>query len=86
MGDTTMTDAKPSRQLTAAEIVRELRRLRHDPANGRGKARKVPIRRIAAQAGLSRASLYRAINEGLLSDNSREALSPVLTTMLQERA
>ncbi len=81
-------DAKPSRDFTvplmsASEIVRLLRRLRHDPANGRGKGRIVPLKRIAEQAGVNRALLYRAIKEGRISDNSRAALSPVLMIMLQ---
>jgi hypothetical protein len=69
--------------LGESEIIRELRRLRHDPANGRGKGRKVPIRRIAEQAGVHRATLYRAIVEGRISDKSCEALSPVLLFMSQ---
>jgi DNA-binding phage protein len=68
--------------MTDAEIIAVLRQLRFDPANGRGKARVVPLKRIAEQAGVNRALLYRAINEGRLSDSSREALSPVLI-MLQ---
>jgi hypothetical protein len=43
----------------------------------------VPIKLIAEQAGVNRALLYRAINDGRLSDNSRAALSPVLLIMLQ---
>ena len=39
--------------------------------------------RIAEQAGVNRALLYRAIKEGRISDNSRAALSPVLMIMLQ---
>jgi hypothetical protein len=70
--------------MSASDIVRELRRLRHDPANGRGKGRKVPLKHIAEQAGVHRARLYRAINQGRTSDSSRAALSPVLAIMLQE--
>jgi hypothetical protein len=80
-----MTNSRPSsRNLTAAEIVRELRRLRHDPANGRGKGRVVPIKWVAEQAGVNRARIYRAIREGRISDSSQAALSPVLL-MLRER-
>jgi hypothetical protein len=69
--------------LSASEIVHELRHLRFDPENGRGKGRKVPLKRIAEQARLHRATLYRAIIENRLSDKSREALSPVLLFMSQ---
>jgi hypothetical protein len=61
----------------ASEIVRELRRLRYDPANGRGRGRKEPLKRIAEQAGMHRATLYRIIRSGRVSDNSRVALSLV---------
>ena len=71
--------------MSAAEIVRELRRLRHDPANGRGKGRVVPIKWVAEQAGVDRTCLYRIILGGRVSRRSREALSPVLIFMLQER-
>jgi hypothetical protein len=64
--------------MSASEIVRELRRLRYDPANGRGRGRKVPNKRIAEQAGVHRATLYRIIWGGRISDNSRTALSLVL--------
>lgn len=69
--------------LSASEIVRELTRLQFDPANGRGKGRKVPFRHVAEMAGLHRATLYRAIMEGQISDKSCEALSPVLLFMSQ---
>jgi hypothetical protein len=82
-------DAKPSRDFTvpimsASEIVRELRRLRHDPANGRGRGRLVPLKWIAEQAGVDRARIYRIIREGRVSSSSRDVLSPVLI-MLRER-
>jgi hypothetical protein len=64
--------------MSEPEIVRELRRLRYDSANGRGRGRKVPIKRIAEQAGVHRATLYRIIRDGRVSDNSRVALSLVL--------
>jgi hypothetical protein len=67
-----------SRLMSASEIVRELRRLRYDPANGRGKARKVPLKRIAEQAGVHRMTVYRIIWGGRISDKSRVALSLVL--------
>jgi hypothetical protein len=38
-------------QMSASEIVRELRRLRFDPANGRGRSRKVPLKCVAEHAG-----------------------------------
>ena len=76
----TLTGSPPL--ISASEIVRELTRLCYDPANGRGKGRKVPIKRIAEQAGVHRATLYRIIRDGRISDKSREALSPVLI-MLQ---
>ena len=82
-------DPRPIRQITATmtaeEIIRELNRLRHDPANGRGKGRKVPLKWIAEQAGISRAGLYRIISDRRVSDRSRAALSPVLI-MSQRRA
>jgi hypothetical protein len=71
-------------ELTSAEIIAALRRLRYDPANGRGKGRKVPLKWIAAQAHIDRTLLYRAVNDGRLSDSARQALSPVLL-MLQKR-
>jgi len=64
--------------LSAAEIIRELRRLRYDPANGRGRGRKVPINYVAELAGLHRMTLYRAILRGQVSDKSRAALSRAL--------
>jgi hypothetical protein len=64
-----------SRLTSASEIVRELRRLRYDQANGRGRGRKVPLKRIAEQAGVHRATLYRIIRDGRISGNSRVALS-----------
>jgi hypothetical protein len=67
-----------SRLMSASEIVRELRRLRYDPANGRGRGRKVPLKRIAENAGVHRATLYRIIRGGRISENSRVALSLVL--------
>jgi hypothetical protein len=73
---------QPETQLTAAEIVGELKRLRHDPANGRGKGRIVSLKWIAEQAGVNRSRLYRIMSDGRVSDSSREALSPVLI-MLQ---
>jgi hypothetical protein len=65
-------------QMNASEIVRELRRLCYDRANGRGKGRKVPIKCIAERAGIHRATLYRIIRDGRVSDKSRVALSLVL--------
>jgi hypothetical protein len=64
-----------------ADILRQLKLLRYDPANGRGRARKIPIRYVAEMAGVHRATLYRAIH-GQVSDKTLEALSPVLI-MLQ---
>ena len=63
---------------SASEIIRELRRLRYDPANGRGRGRKLPLKRIAEQTGVHRATLYRVIRSGRVSDKSRAALSLVL--------
>jgi len=68
--------------MSAPDIVRELKRLRYDPANGRGRGRKVPLKYIAEMAGLDRATVYRIIRDRRISDKSREALSPVLI-MLQ---
>jgi hypothetical protein len=68
------------RLLSADEIIRQLRWLRYAPDNRarvRG-GRKEPLKRIAENAGVHRATLYRAINEGRISDNSRVALSLVL--------
>jgi hypothetical protein len=73
-----VTPTGSSRLLSAPDIIRELRRLRYDPSNGRGRGRKVPIKRIAEQAGLHRATLYRAIMKARISDKSRVALSLVL--------
>jgi hypothetical protein len=61
--------------MSAPDLVRELRRLRFDPANGRGRGRKEPLKRIAEQAGVHRATLYRIIRDGRMSENSRVALS-----------
>jgi hypothetical protein len=60
------------------DIVRELRLLRYDPANGRGRGRRIPINYIAKVAGLHRVTLYRAIMSGFLSEKSRSALSRAL--------
>jgi hypothetical protein len=73
-----------SRFMRAAEIVRQLRLLVNDPDNRasvRG-GRKIPLKRVAEMAGLHRATLYRAIFDGRISDKTRKALSPVLI-MLQ---
>jgi hypothetical protein len=67
-----------SRLMSASEIVRELRRLRYDRANGCGRGRKVPIKRIAEQSGVHRMTVYRIIRDGRVSDKSRIALSLVL--------
>jgi hypothetical protein len=64
--------------LSASEIVHELRRLRFDPANGRGKGRKVPLKRIAEQAGIGRVTLYNIIRDGRISDRCRSSLGPVV--------
>ena len=53
-----VTLARSSRLMSAPDIVRELRRLRYDPSNGRGSGRKEPLKRIAEQAGVHRATLY----------------------------
>ena len=66
------------RLMSGSEIVRELDKLYYDPANGRGRGRKVPIKRVAEQAGVHRATLYRIIRKGRVSENSRVALSLVL--------
>ena len=73
-----------SRFMREAEIVRQLRLLRYDDANRapvRG-GRKVPLIRVAKMAGLHRATLYRAIMQGVISERSRAALSRALI-MLQ---
>jgi hypothetical protein len=70
--------------LSEQDIIRRLRLLRHDPQNradSRG-GRKIPLRWVAEMAGLDRATLYRAIWSGRISEKSRAALSPVLI-MLQ---
>jgi hypothetical protein len=72
------TPAKSLPLMSESDIVRGLRRLRYDPANGRGRGRKVPIKCIAEEAGVHRATLYRIICDGRVSDKSREALSLVL--------
>jgi len=73
-----------SRFMREAEVVRRLRLLRYGPDNRasvRG-GRKIPLKRVAELADLHRVTLYRAIFEGRISDETREALSPVLI-MLQ---
>jgi hypothetical protein len=68
------------RLLSVEEITRQLRTLRYsldNRARVRG-GRKVPLKRIAEQAGMHRATLYRIIWGGRISDNSRVALSLVL--------
>ena len=73
--------------MSEANLIRQLRTLRHSPDNRacvRG-GRKIPLRHVAEMAGLHRATLYRAIMENRLSDKSREALSPVLRIMSQTR-
>ena len=72
------------KNLPEQEVIRRLRFLRDDlenRANVRG-GRKIPIRWVAQMAGLDRATLYRAIWYGRISERSRAALSPVLV-MLQ---
>ena len=73
--------------MSAEEIIRRLRMLRYSPDNRasvRG-GRKIPLKYAAWLANLHRATLYRAIMSGQISDKTREALSPVLI-MLTERA
>jgi hypothetical protein len=70
-------------QMSASEIVRELRRLRYDRANGRGRGRKEPLKCIAEQAGVHRMTLYRIIRDGQISENSRAALSRVLINQVR---
>ena len=73
-----------SRFMREAEIVRQLRLLRYDDANRapvRG-GRKVPLIRVAKMADLHRATLYRAIMEGRISERSQARLSRALI-MLQ---
>ena len=73
--------------MSAEEIIRRLRMLRYSPDNRasvRG-GRKIPLKYAAWLANLHRATLYRAIMSGQISDKTREALSPVLI-MLSERA
>jgi hypothetical protein len=81
-----LTLTRSPRLMSAPDIVRELRRLRYDPANGRGRGRKEPLKRIAEQAGVHRATLYRIICDGRISDKSREALSlgRVLITLVRD--
>jgi hypothetical protein len=76
-----------SNELSDQEIVRRLRMLRYSPDNWapvRG-GRKIPLKYVAGVANLHRATLYRAIISGQISEKTREALSPVLI-MLTERA
>jgi hypothetical protein len=68
--------------MSRADIIRKLAWLRYAPDNGRGKARKLPLKRVAEMAGLNRVSVYRVLWTGRISDRSREALSLVLD-MLQ---
>jgi hypothetical protein len=75
-----MASTNTRRLLSAEEITRQLRTLRYSPDNRarvRG-GRKEPLKRIAEQAGVHRATLYRIIWGGRISDKSREALSLVL--------
>jgi len=65
-----------------ADIVKTLRLLRYDPANGQGRGRKIPLKWVAEMGGLHRVTLYRAMRDGRISEKSRSALSPVLI-MLQ---
>jgi hypothetical protein len=74
-------------ELPVGEIVRRLRLLRYDPDNRasvRG-GRKIPLKRVAEMAGLHRATLYRGIFEGRISDKTRKALSPVLIMLQTDR-
>ena len=66
--------------LSADEIIRWLRLLCYSPDNRalvRG-GRKIAIKYVAWLANLHRATLYRAITSGRISEKTREALSPVL--------
>jgi hypothetical protein len=80
----TLKPAEPvePRLMSSADIVRTLTWLRYAPANGRGKGRKTAIKGVAEAAGVDRATLYRIIQTGQISEKSREALSPILL-MLQ---
>jgi hypothetical protein len=76
-----------SNELSDQEIVRRLRMLRYSPDNRapvRG-GRKIPLKYVAGVANLHRATLYRVIMGGQLSERSRAALSAALI-MLTERA
>jgi hypothetical protein len=69
--------------LSAEEIIRRLRMLRYSPDNRapvRG-GRKIPLNYVAGVANLHRATLYRAIMSGQLSEKSRAALSVALAML-----
>jgi hypothetical protein len=81
-----MVPTNTPRLLSVEEITRQLRTLRYSLENRarvRG-GRKQPLKRIAEQAGVHRATLYRAINEGRISDNVRAALSLVLMSQTRQ--
>jgi hypothetical protein len=76
-----------SNKLSDQEIVRRLRMLRYSPDNRapvRG-GRKIPLKYVAGVANLHRATVYRALMSGQLSEKSREALSPVLMMLQADR-
>ena len=58
--------------LSVREVVNVLRRCRYE------RSRRIPIARIAAAAGLSRHTLYVAMNTGAVSEQTCVALTPIL--------
>ena len=60
------------RILSAGEVVNILLRCRYD------RSRRIPIARIAAAGGVSRQTLYVAMNTGAVSEQTCVALTPIL--------
>jgi hypothetical protein len=81
-----MTDPKPSRQLTAAEIIgltdaeiiRALRIIRHSSRSQRNGRHIQSINAVAQAAGLSRMQCYRISNGQPIGPKARTGLSLVL--------
>src|SRR5262249_17933950 len=71
------------RPLPAAEIARTLWRFRYDP-EFRGE-RRVPLRTLAANVGLSHQTIYQAMKQQTMSDGTRFKLSFAITAILERR-
>jgi hypothetical protein len=68
-------DDKPPRELTAEEVVRQLRIIRYSPADQRIGRRMPGIRTVARHAGLSFRTVYTIVQSGRLTPAQALALA-----------